>query len=101
MFYINPRTMDKEQWLSTHATQVDQPAVEMFTDWDGPTLPCVWQSKAPNTSARVMADAADLAQWFVKYGDNEAGNLRQFFLVPKEALVALHPELKEALYGTE
>lgn len=98
MFYINPRTMDKEQWLSTHAIPTDRATVEQFTDFTGPQLPAVWVHNGQFTAAGVAPDKAELDRWF---RDPEDTRLRQFFLVPKEALFALHPELKEALDGTE
>ena len=94
MFYINPRDMDKEQWLSHHALQVDESRIKDFnfeSPADDQYFPCVWIINPGFTAAGVAFDKMELNRWFADPDDNR---VKRFFLVPKESFFALHPEAR-------
>lgn len=91
MFYINPRNMDKSQWLSENARQISDAEAKAFDAWDGEYLPACYVDNGDFQAAGVAPDAKELSRWF----DPQDNRFKVFFLVKKEVLFALHPELRE------
>lgn len=96
MLYINPRNMDKSQWLSEHALQVDEARVRAFDFESQATaeyLPCVYVDNGAFQAAGVAPDDPERDRWFRP----DDVRPKVFFLVKKEVLFALHPEYREVL----
>lgn len=95
MFYINPPTTSKSQWVSENTQFISLAEAKAFDKWDGPYFPGCYVDNGDFQAAGVAPDARELSRWF----DPQDPRLKQFFLVKKEVLFALHPELRAHVGG--